>query len=69
MGEEFVTKTAGEMTDDEIYQLLTPEDKEVLSMGRKLKKSMVRRKYIKYSIISILILLAIIAIIYYKLHM
>lgn len=38
MGEEATTKTAKDLTDAEIYLLLTPADKDALSMGKKLKK-------------------------------
>lgn len=63
MGEEFTTKTAENLTDDDIYILLTPADKEALAMGKKLKDSKMRKRYIKYSIVLVLTAIAITAVI------
>lgn len=64
MEEEFTFKSAKNLTDDEIYMLLSPEDKKALNLGKKLKYTAKRRRYIKYGIILILIALATVALIY-----
>ena len=62
MQEEYKTISAENLTDDEIFKLLSPEDKAALNLGRKVKKRYIRNKYIKYGVILIVTALAIAAI-------